>query len=101
MHTHTHLGVRPCPPTTNAPSGTPTFAFWSSDNPSRGSGVGRYPETLQSATAELNLAGTDYLLVPDGPAPHPPLLTTLQTLLTQLGRTAVIHSPGVADSGIL
>ena len=46
-------------------------------------GVGRYPETLQSATAELNLAGTDYLLLPDSPAPHPPLLTTLQTLLTQ------------------
>jgi hypothetical protein len=46
-------------------------------------GVGRYPETLQSATAELNLAGTDYLLLPDSPAPHPPLLTTLQTLLAQ------------------
>jgi hypothetical protein len=46
-------------------------------------GVGRYPETLQSATAELNLAGTDYLLLPDSPAPHPPLRTTLQALLTQ------------------
>ena len=27
-------------------------------------GVGRYPETLQTATAELNPAGTDYVLQP-------------------------------------
>jgi hypothetical protein len=43
--------------------------------------VGRYPETLQSASAELNAEGTDYLLLGDSPAPHPPLLGTLQTLL--------------------
>jgi hypothetical protein len=46
-------------------------------------GVGRYPETLQTATAELNPEGTDYVLLADSPAPHPPLLTTLQTLLTE------------------
>ena len=46
-------------------------------------GVGRYPETLQAATAELNPEGTDYMLLEGSPAPHPPLLTTLQTLLTQ------------------
>jgi hypothetical protein len=45
-------------------------------------GVGRYPETLQTATAELNPEGTDYVLLPDSPAPPPPLLCTLQTLLT-------------------
>jgi hypothetical protein len=45
-------------------------------------GVGRYPETLQSASAELNSEGTDYVLEPETPAPHPPILTTLQTLLT-------------------
>jgi hypothetical protein len=45
-------------------------------------GVGRYPETLQTATAELNPEGTDYVLLPDSPAPPPPLLNTLQTLLT-------------------
>jgi hypothetical protein len=44
-------------------------------------GVGRYPDTLQTATAELNAEGTDYLLLPDSPPPHPPLLATLQTLL--------------------
>src|SRR5204863_6078936 len=27
-------------------------------------GVGRYPDTLQSATAELNPEGTDYVLLP-------------------------------------
>jgi hypothetical protein len=43
--------------------------------------VGRYPDTLQTATAELNAEGTDYLLLPDSPLPHPPLLPTLQTLL--------------------
>jgi hypothetical protein len=45
-------------------------------------GVGRYPETLQTATADLNPEGTDYLLVEGSPAPHPPVLSTLQTLLT-------------------
>jgi hypothetical protein len=44
-------------------------------------GVGRYPETLQTATAELNPEGTDYVLLPDNTAPAPPLLGTLQTLL--------------------
>jgi hypothetical protein len=44
-------------------------------------GVGRYPDTLQTASAELNPEGTDYVLLPDNPAPPPPLLATLQTLL--------------------
>jgi hypothetical protein len=44
-------------------------------------GVGRYPDTLQAATAELNAEGTDYVLLPDSPPPHPPLLGTLQRLL--------------------
>src|SRR5438094_8536417 len=35
-------------------------------------GVGRYPGTLQTATAELNLEGTDYVLLPDRPPPYPP-----------------------------
>jgi hypothetical protein len=46
-------------------------------------GVGRYPETLQTVTAELNPEGTDYMLLEGSPAPQPPLLNTLQTLLTQ------------------
>jgi hypothetical protein len=46
-------------------------------------GVGRYPDTLQTATAELNVEGTDYVLLGDSPPPHPPLLGTLQTLLTE------------------
>jgi AAA domain len=46
-------------------------------------GVGRYPGTLETATAELNPEGTDYLFLPDSPAPHSPLLSTLQTLLTE------------------
>ena len=46
-------------------------------------GVGRYPGTLQTATAELNPEGTDYVLLPDSPPPHPPLLATLQTLLSE------------------
>ena len=46
-------------------------------------GVGRYPETLQTAAAELNPEGTDYILLPDSPSPPPPLLATLQTLLTE------------------
>jgi hypothetical protein len=45
--------------------------------------VGRYPDTLQAVSAELNAEGTDYLLLPDSPAPHPPLLATLQTLLAE------------------
>ncbi len=45
-------------------------------------GVGRYPDTLPSATAELNPEGTDYVLLPDSPEPHAPLLGTLQTLLS-------------------
>lgn len=45
-------------------------------------GVGRYPETLQTAAAELNADGTDYVLLPDSPPPHAPMLATLQTLLT-------------------
>jgi hypothetical protein len=36
MHTPTHLGIRPYPPTTNAPSGTPTFAFRSSAHAAAG-----------------------------------------------------------------
>jgi hypothetical protein len=48
------------------------------------SGSGRYREALlQTATAELNAAGTDYELAADSPPPHPPLLTTLQSLLAQ------------------
>ncbi len=43
-------------------------------------GVGRYPDTLPSITAELNPEGTDYVLLPDGPPP-PSLLSTLQALL--------------------
>jgi hypothetical protein len=46
-------------------------------------GVGRYPETLQSVVAELNPEGTDYVLLPETPAPHPPLLSTLQKLLVE------------------
>jgi hypothetical protein len=45
-------------------------------------GVGRYPDTLQAASAELNPDGTDYVLLPDSPVPKPPLLGTLQALLT-------------------
>jgi hypothetical protein len=46
-------------------------------------GVGRYPGILQSASAELNPDGTDYTLSPETPAPHPPLLATLQSLLSE------------------
>jgi hypothetical protein len=45
------------------------------------SGVGRYPDTLQAASAELNAEGTDYLLVPGSTPPHPPLFATLHALL--------------------
>jgi hypothetical protein len=48
-------------------------------------GVGRYPGVLQEAHAELNSAGTDYVLLPETPPPHPPLLTTLQALLRSGG----------------
>jgi hypothetical protein len=44
-------------------------------------GMGRYPESLQSATAELNLEGNDDILLPDHPAPRPPILATLESLL--------------------
>ncbi len=46
-------------------------------------GVGRYPDTLQAASAELNPECTDYVLLPDSPPLHPPLLATLQTLLAE------------------
>jgi hypothetical protein len=46
-------------------------------------GVGRYPGSLQSATADLNPEGTDYILLPDSAPSHPPLLATLQTLLCE------------------
>jgi hypothetical protein len=45
--------------------------------------VGRSSSTLQTATAELNPEGTDYVLLPDSPLPHPPLLATLQRMLTE------------------
>jgi hypothetical protein len=44
-------------------------------------GVGRYPDTLQAVSAELNAEGTDYLLVPGSTPPHPPLFATLHALL--------------------
>jgi hypothetical protein len=56
-------------------------------------GVGRYPGTFESAVAELNAAGTDYVLLPDalalGTAPAlgaglptpPPLLETVRQVL--------------------
>lgn len=44
-------------------------------------GVGRYPETMQSMTADLNAEGTDYVASPDKPAASAPLLPTLQSLL--------------------
>jgi hypothetical protein len=57
-------------------------------------GVGRYPETLQTATAELNAAGTDYILADADAPPRPLLLTTLQTLLgassTPLSRQEIL-----------
>ena len=64
-------------------------------------GVGRYPETLQSARAELNDEGTDYLLLPDSPAPPPPLLAIVQTLLAEsptplTGRELLARWPGPA-----
>ena len=57
-------------------------------------GVGRYPGTLQTATAELNPEGTDYIMLTDSPSPHAPLLGTLQTLLrassTPLSREEIL-----------
>jgi AAA domain len=44
-------------------------------------GVGRYPGTLESAVAELNPVGTDYVLVESSAAAAPPLLPILQELL--------------------
>jgi hypothetical protein len=65
-------------------------------------GVGRYPGTLQSATAELNPAGTDYMLEGDRPERQPPLLTTLQALLNAsptplTGRELLERWPGDAS----
>src|SRR6266849_1765325 len=57
-------------------------------------GVGRYPETLQSVSAELNPEGTDYVMLDADSSPHPPLLTTLQALLrassTPLSRQEIL-----------
>ena len=47
------------------------------------SGVGRYPRTLETLTAELNPEGTDYALLENSPTAHAPLLSTLQSLLAQ------------------
>jgi hypothetical protein len=44
-------------------------------------GVGRYPDSLQAASAELNPEGTDYVLLPDSPPPPPSLLDTLLKVL--------------------
>ena len=44
-------------------------------------GVGRYPGTLQAVSAELNPEGTDYLVLPGGTPPCPPLFATLEALL--------------------
>jgi hypothetical protein len=54
-------------------------------------GVGRYPDTLETAGAELNSEGTDYLLLPDSPAPQPPLLAILQTLLSESPTPLIRH----------
>jgi hypothetical protein len=44
-------------------------------------GVGRYPDMLGRLEADLNAAGTDYLLIEDAPAPDPPLLAIAEALL--------------------
>jgi hypothetical protein len=44
-------------------------------------GVGRYPDSLQAVSAELNAEGTDYRVLPDGPPHGPPLFATLEALL--------------------
>jgi hypothetical protein len=64
-------------------------------------GRGRYPEMLTNATAELNAEGTDYILHEGSAPPQPPLLATLQTLLsaspTPLTRQELLASwPGTA-----
>jgi hypothetical protein len=62
-------------------------------------GVGRYPDTLQSVSAELNPEGTDYLLLPDDASPATPLLATLQSLLRNgplTRRDLLAQWPGVA-----
>lgn len=64
-------------------------------------GVGRYPETMQTATAELNLEGTDYVLQEANASAHAPLLPTLQALLmdspTSLTRQELLARwPGAA-----
>lgn len=57
----------------------------SGDRPTRRrhfSAVGRYPDTLDSLTAELNLEGTNYIFSSDPPAAAAPLLlSTVQQLL--------------------
>ncbi len=52
------------------------------------SGVGRYPGMLQHAAAELNSAGTDYLLVADSP-PGQMLNSALETLKRLLSQNSV------------
>jgi hypothetical protein len=47
--------------------------------------VGRYPDSLQRVEAELNAAGTDYVLAADAPAPDPPLLAIAEALLATSG----------------
>jgi hypothetical protein len=44
-------------------------------------GVGRYPGTLEAVSAELTAEGTDYLVLPSGTPPCPPLLDMVQELL--------------------
>jgi hypothetical protein len=51
-------------------------------------GVGRYPGTIQSITAELNPAGTDYVLLPNesdavSAAGQPPALEIVRAILRQ------------------
>lgn len=46
-------------------------------------GVGRYPATLESVSAELNVEGTDYVLSAESATGQGPLLPTLQKLLAE------------------
>ena len=48
-------------------------------------GVGRYPDALDRVEAELNAAGTDYVLAADAPPPDPPLLAIAEALLAASG----------------
>jgi hypothetical protein len=45
--------------------------------------VGRYPDTLENTSAELNREGTDYVLAKDCTPARPPFLAILQTLLAE------------------